>query len=95
MNEFLALSFIILNFLDFTTTNKILALGGCEANPIVKVLMRLHLFIPFKIGLTLFLAGTILSSKSFNNGLILCGVISLFVINNYYQLYMYNKEIQE
>ena len=95
MNTLLALSFIVLNFLDVITTNKILALGGREVNPICWILQKIYLFIPFKICLTLFLALAIFYSKDYNNGILLNGIISLFVINNYYQLYMYNKEVQE
>ena len=45
----LAVLFIILNILDVTTTRKVLRDGGYEANPIVRFLIRLHLFIPAKI----------------------------------------------
>ena len=92
---FLAVSFVILNILDVVTTRRILALGGYEANPISRVLMKFNLFLPVKIIITTILASDIISNQNQTNGLILCGIISLFVINNYYQLYMYNKEVQE
>ena len=95
MNMFLALCFIILNILDVLTTRKILTLGGYEANPIPRVLMKFNLFLPVKIIITVILTFGIISNQNQINGLILCGIISLFVINNSYQLYMYNKEIQE
>lgn len=92
MNTILASLFIILNILDIVTTRKILALGGYEVNPICWILQKINLFIPFKIIITLILAISIKISSSYLSGITLCGIISLFVINNYYQLYMYNKE---
>ncbi len=92
MSEFLGLCFIILNLLDVTSTKKILSLGGREDNPIVRFLMKIKLFIPIKILVTLFLAAFIVTDKSGLTGFVLCGVILLFVINNYIQLYLYYKE---
>ena len=92
MNLFFATLFIILNILDIVTTRKILALGGYEVNPICWILQKINLFIPAKIIITLILALSIKISPTYLSGVTLCGIISLFVINNYYQLYMYNKE---
>ena len=91
MNTFFAALFIILNFLDFTTTKKILALGGEEFSPIPKLLMKIHLFTPIKIFVTLFISFFIVTRSNILTGVILCGIISIFVINNYYQLYMHSK----
>ena len=92
MNIFFAFLFIILNILDITTTRKIIALGGSEMNPIPWLLMKIKLFVPIKLIGTLALATIIMISPGILTGMTLCGIISLFVINNYYQLYMYNKE---
>ncbi len=91
MNIFFAALFIILNFLDFITTKKILDLGGEEISPIPKLLMKIHLFTPIKIIITLFISFCIVNSSDILTGIILCGIISIFVINNYYQLYMHSK----
>ena len=91
MNYLFATCFIILNILDIITTKKILALGGFEINLLPWLLQKIKLFIPFKIITTLVLTAFIIHSSG--SGLTLCGIISLFVINNYYQLYKYNKEI--
>jgi hypothetical protein len=91
MNVLLALSFIILNILDIVSTRKIIALGGTEVNPVAWILQKINLFLPIKIIITLILAATIISTNNYN-GILLCGIISLFVINNYYQLYMFHKE---
>jgi len=93
MNIFFAVLFIILNFLDVSTTKKILALGGSELNPIAWVLQKIYLFIPVKIIVTLIIALFIVVSKNVYSGIFLCSIISLVVINNYYQIYLYNKEL--
>lgn len=94
MNLFFAICFIILNILDVTTTRKILASGGYEANPIARLLMKFHLFIPAKIVITLALAVAIVGNSDIVFGLVLCGIISIFVINNYYQIHKYAKELE-
>jgi hypothetical protein len=93
MNTFFAVLFIILNILDITTTRRIIALGGREVWPLPWLLMKFNLFLPIKIIVTLALAGVIIIVQDPTTGSTLCGIISLFVINNYYQLYMYKKEI--
>jgi len=93
MNIFFAVLFVILNILDITTTRKIIALGGREVWPLPWLLMKVNLFLPIKIIITLALAGVIVIVQDPTTGLTLCGIISLFVINNYYQLYMHKKEI--
>jgi hypothetical protein len=91
MKIFFACLFITLNILDIVSTRRILALGGTEVNPIAWILQKINLFLPIKIMITLILAASIIMSTTYN-GVFLCGIISLFVINNYYQLYKYNKE---
>jgi len=60
-----AILFIILNILDVTTTNRILRDGGYEANPMARFLMRIHLFIPAKILMVVFIVFLmVISSKS-------------------------------
>lgn len=81
----LSLLFVILNILDITTTRKVLRNGGYEANPIARLLMRYHLFIPAKAVMVIVIllmmaaadkdAGTIL-------GLLCCGMYVLVVGNN-------------
>ncbi len=91
MNIFFAVLFVILNILDITTTRKIIALGGREVWPLPWLLMKVNLFLPIKITITLALAAFIMISTEVYNGVFLCMIISLFVINNYYQIYLYNK----
>lgn len=92
VNLFFAICFVILNILDITTTRKIIARGGCEASPLPWLLMKVNLFLPVKLIVTLALAAFIVVSKNVYDGIFLCGIISLFVLNNYYQLYMDDKE---
>lgn len=92
MLTLLSIIFIILNILDVITTNKILRVGGFEANPIVRLLMEIKMFIPMKILGTLIVLYIIALSNSLQVGLVCCGIISLFCINNCYQLYQYYKE---
>ena len=94
MNLFFAIYFIILNILDVTTTRKILASGGYEANPIARLLMKFHLFLPVKIIITLSIAVGIITISDLTTNLVLCGIVSIFVLNNYYQIYKYNQELE-
>lgn len=91
MSIFLALCFIILNILDITTTRKIIALGGSELNPIPYLLMKIKLFIPVKIIITLGIAFFIAVNQNLFINLQLCAIISIFVVSNYYQLYLHKK----
>jgi len=90
----LSILFVILTIIDIVSTKQILKLGGWEANPIVRLTMRCGLFIPVKIISTIFIVFLISSTDSLLIGLICCGILSVFCINNCYQLYMYNKESQ-
>lgn len=91
MSIFLALCFIILNILDITTTRKIIALGGSELNPIPWLLMKLKIFVPVKMIITLFIALFMVNNQNITNNFILCAIISIFVVSNYYQLYLHKK----
>ncbi|HBL53070.1 MAG TPA: hypothetical protein DDZ34_03300 [Syntrophaceae bacterium] len=90
MELFLCLCFIILNILDVTTTNRILSMGGYEANPIVWLLMKFHLFIPCKIAAVIFFVLLVLFSQP-PTGLIMaaCGCLLYLLIvgNNLYQIH--------
>lgn len=82
----LALLFIILNILDITTTRKVLRNGGYEANPIARLLMRFHLFIPVKIIMILFILLIMLMADEgtgITTGAICCGIYIFIVWNNY------------
>jgi hypothetical protein len=82
----LATLFIILNILDMTTTGKVLSNGGYEANPIARVLMRFHLFIPAKIIMVLFILLIMITAEEetgIKTGLICCGIYCFIVWNNY------------
>ena len=92
MNIFFAILFVILNILDVTTTNKIIAIGGKEVSPLPWLLMKFNLYLPVKTGATLALAIFMIISQDVITSSTLCGIISLFVVNNYYQLYKYDKE---
>ncbi|HQF37304.1 MAG TPA: DUF5658 family protein [Candidatus Dojkabacteria bacterium] len=94
MNLFFATIFIILNILDIITTKKIISLGGYEVNLIPRMLLKIKLFTPVKLAVTIALSIFIMINEDVYIGIIFCGIMSLFVINNYYQLYMYNKELQ-
>ena len=91
MMEFLlSIVFIILNILDVTTTNRILSMGGYETNPIVRLLMRFHLFVPCKIAVVIFFVLLVLFSQP-PTGLIMaacgCLIYLLIVGNNLYQIH--------
>ncbi len=78
----LAMLFIVLNILDITTTKKILRNGGYEANPIARLSMRLHLFLPAKIGMViiiLLMMAVMDENKGITLGIIGCGIYSFIV----------------
>ena len=82
----LAIFFIILNILDITTTRKILSHGGYEANPIARLLMRFHLFIPAKIIMVLFILLIMIMADEktgINTGILCCGIYCFIVWSNY------------
>lgn len=80
----LATLFIILNVLDVTTTRKVLSNGGYEANPIARVLMRFHLFLPAKIIMILFILMIMEEEETgIQTGLICCGIYGFIVWNNF------------
>ena len=81
----LAIIFIILNILDITTTRKVLRNGGYEANPIVRLLMRFHLFIPVKIVMIfiiLLMMAVMDENTGISLGIICCGIYGFIVLNN-------------
>jgi hypothetical protein len=82
----LALLFIILNILDITATRKVLRNGGYEANPIAKLLMKFHLFIPVKIIMVLVILLIMIMAEEgigIKTGLICCGIYGFIVWNNF------------
>jgi hypothetical protein len=82
----LATLFIILNILDMTTTRKVLSNGGYEANPIARLLMRFHLFIPAKIIMVLFVLLIMIMAEGktgINTGILCCGIYGFIVWNNF------------
>ncbi len=89
----LCIVFTFLNIYDIISTKQILSYGGFEANPFVKIIIKLNLFIPIKIIVNLIIIALIILSPTINTGLVCCGVISIFAINNCYQLYRYSKEL--
>jgi len=81
----LAILFIILNILDITTTRKVLRNGGYEANPLAKLLMRFHLFIPAKIVMVmiiLLMMAVLDENTGIKLGIICCGIYGFIVWNN-------------
>ena len=82
----LAMLFIILNILDVTTTRKVLRNGGYEANPIARLLMRCHLFMPAKIAMVIIvlllmvIAG---EETGINTAILCCGIYGFIVWNNF------------
>ena len=94
----LAAGFIVLSILDVRTTSKVLALGGYEANPIVRLLMKWNLFIPFKTIATAAVAMIILFANepgSIHLGLFSCILYSLIVLNNLWAIRQARKWSQE
>ena len=80
----LAILLIILNILDVTTTNRILRDGGYEANPLVRFLMCIHLFIPAKILMVVFIVFLMVTSNESTGidvGILCCGIYFFIVLN--------------
>jgi hypothetical protein len=91
----LATLFIILNILDITTTRKVLSNGGYEANPIARVLMRFHLFIPAKIIMVLFILLIMITAEEetgIKTGLICCGIYGFIVWNNFRTIRLQSRD---
>jgi hypothetical protein len=82
----LAIFFVILNILDVTTTRTVLRNGGREVNPIARMLMRFHLFIPAKTGMVIIVL-LIMSLSDTDTGttlgVICCVMYVLVVWNNF------------
>ena len=81
----LAILFVILNILDVRTTRKVLNQGGYEANPLARLLMRLHLFIPAKVLMVILIIVIMAFSDrgtGIYTGIICCGIYSFIVWNN-------------
>ncbi|MGD9558697.1 MAG: DUF5658 family protein [Mangrovibacterium sp.] len=98
MEILLSIVLIILNILDVMTTNRILAMGGCEANPVVRLLMRFRLFVPAKIAATVFFVWIVLILKPPDSiYLVVCGCAFylLLVGNNLYQIHKGLKWLRE
>ncbi|MDP2862581.1 MAG: DUF5658 family protein [Desulfobacterales bacterium] len=82
----LAMLFIILNILDITTTRRVLRNGGYEANPIARLLMRFHLFLPAKIIMVLLILMIMILAEEesgIKTGIICCGIYDFIVWNSY------------
>jgi hypothetical protein len=91
----LATLFIILNVLDIKTTGKVLSNGGYEANPIARVLMRFHLFIPAKIIMVLFILMIMITAEEetgIKTGLICCGIYGFIVWNNFRTIRLQSRD---
>ncbi|HQI25359.1 MAG TPA: DUF5658 family protein [Smithella sp.] len=94
----LAVFFIILNILYVTTANNMLKHGGYEANPLVRLLMKLHLFIPAKILVTCLVVFLMLNADEETGimlGTICCGIYAVIVGSNYRTLRIQAKEMEE
>ena len=94
----LAVFFIILNILDVSTTNKALKQGGREVNPLARLLMKLHLFIPAKILVTCLVVFLMLNADEETGimlGTICCGIYAVIVGSNYRTLRIQAKEMEE
>lgn len=91
----LAILFVILNILDVTTTRKVLKNGGYEANPIARLLMYLHLFLPVKI-VTVIIVVFLMSSLDEGFGVMLgltcCGIYVFIVSSNFRTIRLQNME---
>ena len=93
----LAIIFIILNILDITTTRKVLRNGGYEANPIAKLLMRFHLFIPGKVGMVIIILWMMAASDTDTGmtlGIICCGMYALVVWKNFRTIKRLNSRLE-
>ena len=91
----LAMLFIILNILDVTTTRKVLKNGGYEANPIARLLMRFHLFLPAKVIMVLLILLIIIMADEetgIKTGIICCGIYIFIVWNNFRTLRLQTQD---
>jgi len=91
----LAVLFVILNILDIRTTRKVLSQGGYEANPLARLLMRLHLFIPAKILMVVIILVIMFGfdrETGITTGVICCGIYTFIVGNNYRTLRLQEQE---
>ena len=91
----LAILFIILNMLDITNTRKVLRNGGYEANPIARLLMRFHLFLPAKIIMVLLILLIMLMADEetgIKTGLLCCGIYGFIVWNNFRTLRLQSQD---
>jgi len=91
----LAILFVILNILDVRTTRKVLNQGGYEANPLARLLMRLHLFIPAKVLMVVIILIIMLGfdrETGITTGVICCGIYLFIVGNNYRTLRLQAQE---
>ncbi len=98
MELFLCITFIILNIMDVMTTNRVLAMGGYEANPIVRLLIKFRLFVPFKAAGTLFFVWIVLTSKPPVSTYLAVSCTLFYVLlvgNNLYQIYKELKCLRE
>ena len=79
---FLIMLYAVLNALDVITTIKALRLGGHEVNPLVRILLKYRLFIPWKIVATIIVAAVISNAEEAIGiciGLVLCGIYGAVV----------------
>ncbi len=92
----LAIIFVILNILDITTTRKVLRDGGYEANPIARLLMRFHLFIPVKIIMIIIILSMMIVLKEDSGimlGMIVCGIYGFIVWNNFRTIRLQREDL--
>ena len=92
----LAIIFVILNILDISTTRKILRDGGYEANPIARLLMHFHLFIPAKIIMIIIVLSMMIVLKEDTGimlGIIVCGIYGFIVWNNYRTIRLQREDL--
>ena len=91
----LAVFFIILNILDVSTTNKALKQGGREVNPLARLLMKLHLFIPAKVLITCLVVFTMFyadEGTGITLGIFCCCIYTVIVGSNYRALRLKARE---
>lgn len=93
----LAVFFVILNILDVKTTQKILKNGGYEANPIARLLMKFHLFIPTKIIMVIIILFVMFKADNdmgMMTGVICCGIYIPIILSNYRTIRLQLQEIE-
>lgn len=91
----LAVFFIILNILDVSTTNKALKQGGREVNPLARLLMKLHLFMPAKVLITCLVVFTMFyadEGTGITLGIFCCCIYAVIVGSNYRTLRLQARE---